>query len=275
MTNFFDRYPEFIDTDTRINRRDPEDGYPVNAEFLEKRYSAMMPIERCSGKRILDLGSCTASLGAWCLDQGATSYTGVELQKKFVEKSKANLSKYFNCDWRIVESTIEDFLHYNTNRYDVVVASGVLYGILDVYGCLKTLTDISNYIIVEAKHPFTIRTSAQNFPNKAQFFELEKPIIDVGNISMIHEDDNSRTTNLGFGVSIGALTNILQSMDFVPDFAVYDNLKENIGEVYGLNNSYKRYGIGFRRDVVENKLMPFVDNYKNSDLLKKAIRTFK
>jgi precorrin-6B methylase 2 len=274
MTNFFDHYPEFINSDNRIARHDPTDGYPVSADFLAKRYACMMPTARCSGKRILDLGSCTASLGAWCLDNGAASYTGIELQKKFVETSKTNLSKYFKSDWRIIESSIEDFLANNRNKYDVVVASGVLYSVTDVYGCLKALTDISNYIIVEAKHPFTVRTAVQSYPNKTEFFEFEKPVIDVGQVQMIYEESNTRANALGFAVSIGALTTILQSMDFVPDRTVYTNLKETLGDVYGFDNPYKRFGIGFQRSTVDDKLVPFVESYQNPELLSKALRTF-
>jgi precorrin-6B methylase 2 len=275
MKNFFEQYPEFINSDTRLNRTNPRDGYPVNADFLQKRYSCTMPAEKCQGKKILDLGSCTASLGAWCLANGASSYTGIELQKKFATESRNNLAKYFANGWQIIESTVENFLKHNTDHYDIVVAAGVIYGVDDMHGCLKKLTSISNYIIIEAKHPTSLRQMSQKFPALEKSLELKQSVIDVAPIPMVSEDANYKAWSLGFNPSIGALILIFQSLDFGPDMAVYDNLKSTLSDIYGLNSSlYFRYGIGFQKQVVENKLLSFAEVYQNPELLKQSLKKF-
>jgi precorrin-6B methylase 2 len=272
---FFDQYPEFIDSDPRTNRTDPRDGYPIDADFLEKRYSCTMPAEQCVGKKILDLGSCTASLGAWCLAHGAISYTGVELQKKFVNDSCNNLAKYFLNNWQIVESTIEQFLENNNEHYDIVVASGVIYGVADMHGCLKQLANVADYIVIEAKHPPSLIQLALRFSEIAATIETKQAIIEVLSTPMVYEKANHKVLSLGFNPSIGALTTIFQSMNFVPDFAVYDHLKSTLGEIYGLTDSkYFRYGIGFQKTAVENKLVSFAEVYQNSTLLKNSVRKF-
>jgi precorrin-6B methylase 2 len=275
MKNFFDQYPEFIDSDTRLTRTNPKDGYPVDADFLQKRYSCTVPAAKCHGKKILDLGSCTASLGAWCLANGASSYTGVELQKKFVAESRDNLSKYFSKGWQIIESTVENFLEHNTKHYDIVVAAGVIYGVDDMHGCLKKLAKISDYLIIEAKHPTSLRQMSQKFPALEKSLELKQAVIEVASMPMVSEEANHKAWSLGFNPSIGALILIFQSLDFGPDTAVYDNLKSALGDIYGLSSStYFRYGIGFQKQVVEHKLLPFAEVYQDPELLKQSLKEF-
>jgi precorrin-6B methylase 2 len=275
MKNFFDRYPEFIESDTRTTRINPKDGYPISAEFLEKRYLCTMPTGRCQGKKILDLGSCTGSLGAWCLANGAASYTGVEIQKKFVADSRNNLAKHFANNWQIVESTVEQFLQNNTEHYDIVVASGVIYGVADMHGCLRQLAKIADYIVIEAKHPPSLIQLALRCLEMKEIIELKQAIIEVLSVPMIYEDANHKVLSLGFNPSIGALTTIFQSLDFVPDLTVYNDLKSTLGEIYGLTESnYFRYGIGFQKTAIENKLVSFAEVYQNSDLLNKSLRKF-
>jgi precorrin-6B methylase 2 len=275
MKNFFNRYPEFIESDTRTTRHSVNDGYPISAEFLEKRYLCTMPKHRCEGKKILDLGSCTGSLGAWCLANGALTYTGVEIQKKFVADSRANLAKHFANNWQIVESTIEQFLQNNTDHYDIVVASGVIYGVSDMHGCLRQLANIADYLIIEGKHPPSLIQLALRCSEAKEIIELKQAIIEVLSIPMIYEHANHKVLSMGFSPSIGALITIFQSLDFVPDLTVYNDLKSTLGEIYGLTESkYFRYGIGFQKTVIENKLVSFAEVYQNSDLLNKSLRKF-
>jgi precorrin-6B methylase 2 len=274
MQTFFSNYPKFIETDNRVNRTNPNDGYPVSAEFLSTRYKCMLPVETCKGKRILDLGSCTASLGAWVLANGADHYTGVELQKKYVSDSKNNLATYFQNNWNIVESTVEDFLEKNTDKFDIAVASGIIYSVSDSYRFLTQLSNIADYLIIEARHPPTMRQFASSTPNIIKGIEFEKKFIELTVVSMIHEDANSVAKTLAFTPTVGALITMMRSLDFVADIDVYNNLNEHITDIYGLGTKYSRYGIGFRREFVADKLKPFKDVYTDPKLLKLALRKF-
>ena len=92
----FELQPEFIDLDPRKNRpkqtKDDQGfdilSYPVTIEFMNLRHSVMVPPEIIKGKTILDVGSCMGATGAWSLYHGAKDYTGVEIQKYYLNKSR-------------------------------------------------------------------------------------------------------------------------------------------------------------------------------------------
>jgi precorrin-6B methylase 2 len=275
MSNFFDSYPEFINDDVRKNRISPDDGYPVDAVFLDKRWSLMLPADKCLNKNILDLGSCTASVGAWCLHNGASTYTGIELQSKFVNSSRANLEKYFPNRSEILESTVEDFLEKNTKHFDIVIASGILYGVSDLYQVLRKLAQVADHIVVESRHPPTMRQMLGHMPRKieglVESFECKHAIIDVNEVPMVYEEENKRARTLGFVPSIGALVAIYKNLDFVPDLSVYENLKQQISEVYGIQTKYARYAVSFHKGIARDKLHFFADVYKSPEILKSVI----
>lgn len=140
---FFDNYPEFILNDARSKRAVST----ITSESLSKRHEASLPkslIQNCS---VLDLGSCYGATGHWCLSNGASHYTGVEIQKDMVDKGNEMLSKYWD-NFDIVEQSIEQFLDHNDKHYDVVVLFGVLYAFLNQYGLLKRVCEITNKMIV-------------------------------------------------------------------------------------------------------------------------------
>jgi len=250
-----------------------------------------MPIERCAGKRILDLGSHTASMGAWCLSHGAASYTGVELQTEFAKTSKINLSKYFKGNWSIIESSVDEYLETCTAKFDVIVAAGVVYGMKNLYQCLKRMTQITDYVVIESRHPYILHATVKKFPNvsniwRAHFLkqiELEQAIFEIEpNMPMVSEISGHTLNVLAFIPSIGALSSIFNSLDFATDLSVYDNLKAQLGEMYyGLNNhdyiryGGARYGVGFFRSKEINASKTFADVYRSPDLFKKALKKYR
>jgi tRNA (cmo5U34)-methyltransferase len=110
-------------------------------------YYIPLPKDLISQCTVLDLGSCYGATGHWCLANGATHYTGVEIQKDMVEKSNKMLSKYWN-NYNIIELGIDDFLKQNIKQYDVTILFGVLYAFLDQYGLLERISKITNKIII-------------------------------------------------------------------------------------------------------------------------------
>ena len=52
--SLFDLYPEFVEDDTRKDRKF---GYQISEDFLNKRYNSLLPPHIIEGKTILDLGS--------------------------------------------------------------------------------------------------------------------------------------------------------------------------------------------------------------------------
>jgi 2-polyprenyl-3-methyl-5-hydroxy-6-metoxy-1,4-benzoquinol methylase len=144
-TYFFDNFPEFVSEDTRNNRI----WSPVTIDSLSNRQEATLPPELIKDSTVLDLGCCLGASGQWCLANGATHYTGVEVQPLLASKANQLLSKYWSQDQFIIQQQdILDFLSSNDKKYDVIVLVGVIYAFLDQFGLLKKITDICNKTIV-------------------------------------------------------------------------------------------------------------------------------
>lgn len=143
---FFEQYKEFIDCDPRKDRGMPK----VNYETMTKRCNCTLPSWLIKEKTILDLGSCFGAYGHYALSHGAKHYTGVELQKQFVDKSSELLSKY-HTNFDVIEKDALLFLKETTEKYDIVVASGLLHGYTDVVELVKLLSQVANeYIVIES-----------------------------------------------------------------------------------------------------------------------------
>lgn len=144
---FFDSYDEFVTKDPRYGRESTK----VTSESLSKRASAILPQHIVKDKTILDLGHCVGAFGHWALSNGASHYTGVDIQKLFCDRSKDLLSKYWSEEkYSVVNS---DILSLEKKQYDIVVAAGVLHGYFDVISVIKKLSEFdAKYIVVETLH---------------------------------------------------------------------------------------------------------------------------
>jgi hypothetical protein len=141
---YFDNYPEFIDNDVRKNR----EYLTVTSESLSKRCSVIVPEHLIKNKTVLDLGSALGAMGHYCLHHGASSYTGVEIQKNYRDKSIELLGNY-NSSFEIFNS-IESV----RGTYDVVLACGFVHGFFDVFDILRRVCSLSNkYVIIETHNP--------------------------------------------------------------------------------------------------------------------------
>lgn len=233
--NAFQRFPQFIDTDIRVNRRPPF-GYVVNYTQMLERHLALLPEKLIAGCSVLDLGCCVAATGAWVLDLGASSYTGVELQKDFVSQARENLSESFsNHNWKIIESSIENFFKTNTEKYDIVYLGGIIYTSLYYQEILKNSAGISNVaVVIESKTPDILKN--QSLPKFNTDFS---PIVEyVDDLGMLHEDsDNLRIRSAV--PSLGAVGMILDDLGFDLDF---ESCK-----LYGAGELPSRYGGVFYR----------------------------
>lgn len=152
MTCFFSLYKEFVDDDYR---KDRARGYPINEEFLSKRYECMLPEELIKDKTILDLGSCVSSLGAWTLHHNAKEYTGVECNKDLCDLAIKNLSNYFD-NWNIIHTDVEYFLNTDNRHFDIIVASGILNYYYDQKVVLDKIVTKTKTLIIDSQGPYPI-----------------------------------------------------------------------------------------------------------------------
>lgn len=147
--NIFNEHTEFVDLDPRRLR--PKFSI-VTAESLYKRLQVQAPAELIAGRSVLDLGSCLGAAGHYALTLGAKEYTGVEIQKYYVENSNSIMSKYWSQDrFKIIQQDIEEFLDDAIavgKKYDYVIASGVVYCFMDVISVVKKIDAITNEAVV-------------------------------------------------------------------------------------------------------------------------------
>lgn len=158
--SFFEKYPEFIEVDSRKDRQ----WSPHTIETLDTRHEISLPSEIIQGRSVLDLGSCFGATGQWVLAHGALNYTGVEIQQEMVKKSREILGKYWNTDqFSIVESDVVSFLEQKIDqgfKYDVVVAVGVIYAFLDINKILKLITKVTKEVaLIDSLYPFWMMNS--------------------------------------------------------------------------------------------------------------------
>ena len=242
MTNIFSSMPEFISTDVRVKR--PIDvSYRIDSEFMQKRHEQMLSPELVRGKSVLDLGCAVAATGAWALYHGARYYTGVELQAKMAQDASNNLQKYFEHvdenepKWEIFCTSIETFLSWSKAQYDIIIVSGVIYGIIDYFGFLADITKrAKEAVIIESMHPWKLMDREGNLTPMHQWAEATKfPIVQyTQKIRHSHEDGTKSYEYDGIRISIGAFEQIFEHLGWKVSLDANNKLGETIPDVYNV-----------------------------------------
>jgi predicted nicotinamide N-methyase len=231
----FERMPEFITTDVRVNR--PIDvSYRIDADFMTKRHEAMLPPKLVKSANILDLGCAVGASGAWALDHGAAYYVGLELQPKMVTDARENFSKYFEkYRWDILQTSVEDFIIDTTLKFDIIILSGVIYGIIDYYGLLKRLTEMATTcIVIESMHPWKVIDRFGNMTDMSQWAtQINLPIVQyTEKIRHSHEDGTKSYEYDGVRISIGAFEQIFGHLNWEVSLDANEILGKTIPDVY-------------------------------------------
>lgn len=256
----YDKYPEFISTDPRTQRKSIR-SYTITQEFTEGRHRAFFESIDLEGKTILDLGCCVASLGAWVLDKGAKHYHGVEYDEKLCKLANENLSKYFN-NFTITQDFIENFFENNAERFDIIVASGIIYGYFNPSEFIDQVVQISDNVIIESRHPLTRWLKETKFDTEGYFpinhiQSLEKlPLVVYypGNASMMLSDKASNLKFNGSCPTKGFVDYYFNLKGYENNKTLDETIQSNCPDVY---NNKKRYaclyvktkndtGVGFK-----------------------------
>lgn len=127
-------FEDFINADVRKTR----EVVPITEESLVNRYQATLPQSLLDGATVLDVGSATGSAGKWCLDNGAKSYTGIELQDNYYQVSKRLLP-----DGEFIQSDAVEYLKTCDRQWEVVIAAGVIHGYFNPFEIIQLLCKVS------------------------------------------------------------------------------------------------------------------------------------
>jgi predicted nicotinamide N-methyase len=269
--NTFTRQPEFITRDHRQHRPVDMDKaglpYTVTTNFMFNRHRIMVPRELIEGKTVLDIGSCYGATGAWCLDNGAVHYTGLEPQSKFVEDSRDILGKYYKPEqFDVIEEPLDTF--EATKKWDVVIASGVLYGVYDQYECIAKLSSLANEsIIVESQHPFSAGRLLFAAPPSPEWMRERMKTLKVIQVAddwpmMIDAESNANFSYCGSIISVAALTTLFKRYGWSLDDASYLQSEKEMPENYDAGSATgSRYMTRYYPDEVTAPT--FSEVYKN------------
>jgi 16S rRNA G966 N2-methylase RsmD len=227
----FEKYSQFITSDPRIDR---VGAYRVSADFMQSRHECFFNSEILENKTVLDLGCCVGASGAWVLANNAKFYCGVEYHKDLANIAINNLSVFGKDTWQVVNNSVELFLEENTDKYDIVIASGIIYAFFEPIPILKNIATRSDTVIIESSHPTV-------------------PGIDIETASVIaykrqHMLYGINKTEICFNSAVPSMMFIIDYMKhhgFDCDISVNDNLKKYLPDVYQKN----RFGI----KLVKNK----------------------
>jgi hypothetical protein len=265
----FNKYPEFIDTDPRTDRSSKR-SYNINQDFLERRYTAFFENIDLKDKTVLDLGCCVASLGAWVLDKGVKHYHGVEYDKKLCDISKKNLSKYFK-NWTITQNFFEDFFINNSEKYDFIIASGVIYGYDDPSLFIDEITKISDNIILESRHPVGRWLMESDFGTEVYlprtYIEMMEKLPLVvyypSNAYMMYSDHGTSAKFNGSCPTKGFVDYYFDLKGYVNDTKFQKNCESKCPEIY---NSTKRYACLYNKQN-KSKTFGFKKSIENNEFI--------
>lgn len=253
--SIYDQYPEFIERDPRIKRVYP---YKITKEFTDARHACFLNID-LENKSVLDLGSCTGSLGAWVLEKGAKFYRGVEFDKDLSEISSDNLKKYFSEDrWDIQNTSVEEYLKNTDTKFDIVIASGIIYAFFDPIPILEKIAEIGNILVIESRYQ---KNQINNEKLEEESFIVfgEPQRMMVG----LTESEIQYYASLP---SVGFLKHYFRIMGFDYDSYTYNALKEQLPKYYHYNN---RFALRFVKSNSIPNPIGFVNSLANNSVLQK------
>lgn len=266
MINIFQTQPRWIAEDKRTQRPivvdspgkpgGPSFSYNISVDFMFERHKVMLPPELIKGKSILDIGSLLGATGAWCLANGASSYTGLEPQLEFVNHSNSLFQEYFpNGRWENIHNSVDN---YDTDRqWDIVVASGVLYACFDPFDFVNKVSKFSKEtVIFDTVHPFN--GYRRLFPDATD--EDRHRVSTILSIIQPSERVRMNVASLDHSVRIAAslvsptaLNLLMLNQGFDHDPLLYKQAEKEIPYYYDVRQ-HNRYMSKYFRSDVETKL---------------------
>jgi predicted nicotinamide N-methyase len=236
--NVFESKISFIKTDPRIDR--PKDvGYTVTADFMQKRHDAFFHEFNLTDCKVLDIGCCVAASGAYVLDHGASYYLGIEYQQDLVESSRQNLEEHYEKKkWDIIQDSFENF--DTEQKFDFVIASGVIYTSIDVIQSMKKLTKWANTVLIESTHP---KLAALLYRMKPMPYTQQPAFVTLPNSQMFYKGQFPGVSYVSARPSYRYCLEIMNFLGYTAE-NINSNLENILPDIYNYNN---RFAIRFSK----------------------------
>jgi len=237
---------EFIDKDFRVNRPRAL-SMTSTTELTVNRHSLLLPESVVAGKRVLDLGSFIGQTGDWCLNKGAKSYTGVEINPDFYATSIELLERYHRGQsWSVINQSLEQYFSEHVDQFDIVFCWGVMHALVDHTWALKQMAQRANRVIVQGRHPKTMWNNVANSIDDDFWKELEYNIPyqewHNGQSQTVIYSDNSSVRVTASNTSLAAVRLIMNLEGFDIDTSVYEQLKTLHPVDFGMHREINKIG---------------------------------
>lgn len=260
MINIFQTQPEWIQQDTRTGRPIvvPSPGkpggdslsYKITASFMYDRHRIILPPELIKNKTILDVGCYMGATGAWALANGARHYTGIDARQKDLELGAEIFKKYFQTtQYTLIETWAEKY--QSKVKYDIVIASGVMYSVFDSFNFVKTIANFArDIIILDNVHPFN--GYRRLFPNAtdAQRQAVSKTLSIIQPSERIRFNSKNENKSIRISaslISLQALILLMKNIGFRYDDSLYQLAEKEIDYYYDIRK-HNRYMSKFIKD---------------------------
>jgi hypothetical protein len=282
MINIFKTQPEWMQQDTRIGRPIvvPSPGKPggdslsynINADFMYDRHRVMLPPDLIKDKTILDVGCYMGATGAWALANGARHYTGIDARQKDLELGAEIFKKYFQKNqYTLIETWVEKY--ESKEKYDIVIASGVMYGVFDSFDFVKRIANFSqDIIIVDNVHPFN--GYRRLFPNatdeQRQAVSKTLSIIQPSERIRFNSKNEAKSIRISASIiSLQALILLMKNVGFRYDDSLYQSAEKEIEYYYDIRK-HNRYMSKFVKDnsTILNTYEKALDNPNTETVIK-------
>ena len=240
-------WPEhFFTLDKRSTEPQGRQPYKVTQAYYQAKHSILLPPDQVKDSSILDVGSCLGATGWYCLSNDCAVYTGLEMQELFCTQSRELLAAHPNGQWQVLNNSLQTYMSFNRNRYDVIVAWGVLNGMYDPIPALEWMMRRSDIVSLDLPIPHNVTD------------ELAHVSIDLNtSSSMITAGESASYVFTGSRIGLGAIKIIANLNGFDLDMASYDQLKTELPEYYGVDSKYRRMAFNLVRSDVT---LPRLDN---------------
>jgi tRNA (cmo5U34)-methyltransferase len=247
----FKKYPQFINNDPRINRP----GYTITKELQYHRHKTLLPEHLIKEMTVLDIGCCTGATGAWAIDHGAKKYVGIDIQQDFTNIAKQDLNDCFpDKNWDILNCSFENYIESNTERFDIVVASGIIYASTQYQQFLKNIFSLADQaVIIESMVPPAIRRLVGDYDGTSTIVQY------THDANMIFTKSYTMFNSSAIP-DLGVIKILAGQHGFELDQTSFETLKQG-HEIYKEN---RRFGGTFKKsDVFKISTVDFL--YKNKD----------
>lgn len=252
--NIFYESDDFVNLDNRRLRQD----YKLTFQSLFHKISAQLPKDIIKNLTVLDLGSCLAAAGYYSLFFGAAHYTGVEIQDFYYDTSIKLLNQHFNQEkFLIIKEDITNFLDSTDQKFDVVLASGILYGFLDPIILLEKLTKVTKkYLIIDTRY---VPVRQKDPENGIVLIQRKEKMVKVSN-----SDAHDFFEGVGSRISTTALDIVLNTLGF--------ELEEEV-KVDPITDTFDPYNTILKHSNGSFGPLNYIVRYKNTCKKTKTLQT--